>query len=353
MRHSRKIFVVLAQISVVCAIVIGSHGCSQKPAQMEKVRVRLGWQINANSAGQLAALDNGFFREEGLDVDIQSGGLDNPSVKTLAAGSDDIGFANGPDLVISARAAGIPLKIVAVVQQRSYHAFFVREESGIFTPKDWEGRRVGVKYSSPTYLLYQMLLNRLGVDRSKIKEIPLEYSLQSFLDGKIDVYPGATTNEAISLEMVGLKLRTIHPSTYGVNTCGNVIFTTDKMIAERPEVVRRFVRAVLRGWEWSLKPENQAAAVGILLKHSDRLKQEKEARALAMNSALILPGEITARSVDSLVAGALVDSVPFTGWINRARLESLCVAMKQFGALDSAFSVSDVYTDQFLPTHQK
>ncbi len=300
---------------------------------LERVSVRLGWQVNANSAGQIVALEEGFYRKAGLLVTLNPGGLDFPSVQTVSAGGDQIGFANGPDLVIKARAAGAPLKIVAVIQQRSFHGFMVKASSGIKTPKDWEGKRVGVKYASPTYMLYRALLKKEAVDRDKIEEVPLKYGLQPFLEDHIDVYPGAFTNEAISLEMMGTKLTRVHPADYGINTCGNVIFTTERMIQEHPETVRGFVQATLRGWEWCLERSNQAEAVKHVQQHSKHLKKEKELAALQLNVDLVGAEELGKNPV---------------GWIDVEKLKAIVGYMREFGVIEKDVAASDLVDPQFV-----
>lgn len=320
--RSVGLFVVLST-SLVLA------GCGEP----DHLQVRLGWQVNANSAGQIAALERGFYSEEGLDIELLPGGLTNPSVRTVAAGTDDLGFANGADLVISARAAGAPLRIVAAIQQRSYHAFMARAGSGITSPKDWEGKKVGVKYASPTYLLYQVLLRMEDVDRDRIEEVPLEYAIQPFLRGTIDVYPGALTNEAIAIERLGVELSVIHPADFGVDTYGNVLFTSERMLQDRPEVVEGFVRATLRGWRWALKPENAELTVDYLERHASNLDRAKELQALTLNRELVAPG-----GDDSAI-----------GRIDERKLRAIVGYMREFEVIERTVDVDSLYSRRFLP----
>jgi ABC-type nitrate/sulfonate/bicarbonate transport system substrate-binding protein len=277
----------------------------QKSITLIKLNVRLGWLVNANSAGQIAALAEGFYREEGLDITFNEGGIADPSVKTVAAGADDLGFANGPDLVISARAAGAPLKILAVIQRDGYHSFFVREDSGILTPKDWIGRRVGIKVGSPTYLYYLAILNKLGIGRASIHEVPLGYDVSPFLTKGVDVFPGAKNNEAITIEALGVRLRFISPADYGIQTMGNVLFTTETMLLEREDAVRRFVRATMRGWDWCQVPENQDAVINYLIAYNPKLERVKEKRALEETLPLVDNGSIDRNKLADIIDNQL------------------------------------------------
>jgi|GEM_PF-836148 ABC-type nitrate/sulfonate/bicarbonate transport system substrate-binding protein len=318
----------LAGATAVITFFMALSGCWENHQGLKKVNVRLGWQVNANSAGQIAALEEGFYQQAGLDVILRPGGLADPSVKTVGGGEDLIGFANGPDLVINAVAAGAPLKIVAVIQQQSYHGFFVRKDSNIKSPKDWSGRRVGVKYASPTYLLYQVLLAQEGVDPSTVTEVPLQYGLQPFLAGDIDVYPGAITNEAISIERQGIPLRIIHPADYGIETCGNVIFSTQDVIDGSPELIASFVEATMRGWRWCLDESNEERTLDYLQKHSPSLDREKEREALRLNASLVQhPRGI--------------------GHVDMEKLGRILAYMREFGVLNVSINPQDICTKTF------
>jgi NitT/TauT family transport system substrate-binding protein len=289
-----------------------------------KLNVRLGWLVNANSAGQIIALARGFYREEGLDVTFHEGGIADSSVKTVACGADDLGFANGPDLVISARAAGAPLKILAVIQRESYHGFFVREDSNIATPHDWIGRRVGVKMGSPTYLYYLAILNKFGIYRASIQEVPLGYDVGPFLTRDVEVLPGAKNNEAITLEAQGIRLRTFSPADYGIPTMGNVLFTTEAMLHEHEETVRRFTFATMRGWLWCQAPENRDAAIEYLLAYNSKIERSKERRALDETLTLVGDG-----FVDKVKLADIIDNQIRYGYLaRRVTVEELIAPLK-------------------------
>lgn len=303
------------------------QGVGQRSKESIKLNVRLAWQANANSAGQIVALTRGFYREEGLDVSFNEGGIADPSVKTVAAGADDLGFANGPYPVIAARVAGAPLKILAVIHQEGYHCFCARYDSGIHTPEDWAGRRVGVKApGSPTYFYYQMIIRKLGIDRSKIYEVPVAYDVRPFLVGEVDVFPGAKNNEAVTIENNGIRIKCISPEDYGLRTIGHILFTTEKMLRDHEDVVRRFVRATMRGWDWCRVPENRSAVIGHLVAYNPRLDPLKEKRAL--EETLLLVGD---------------------GSINKAKLADIIDNQMRYGELARRIMVDEIVFP--IPTH--
>jgi len=280
-----------------------TDGREDSKASEVALNVRLGWLTNANSVGQVAAVRRGFYSDEGLAVRLRDGGLVDPAVRTVAAGVDDLGFANSPDLVIAARSAGAPLRIVAVIQSQGLHAFFVRQDSAIRSPRDWAGRRVGVKTGSPTLLYYEEILAKLGIDRRAITEIPLGYDIRSFLAGEIDVYPGALNNEALAIEGLGVKLRYFLPQDFGIPTMGGVLFVNERTLQTRRGVVERFTRATLRGWEWCAQRENQETAVAYLLERNPRLDRQRELRAVRMAVSSFNSGAIDKPRLARMIEG--------------------------------------------------
>ncbi|MDA3923998.1 MAG: ABC transporter substrate-binding protein [Kiritimatiellae bacterium] len=295
-----------------------SAGCEkQKDARhLAKINVQLGWQVNANSAGQIVALEKGYYREVGLDVELFPGGLNNPSIQAVASGSVDVGFANSPDLIVKARDAGAPLKILAVIHQQSYHGFFAREDSGIKCPKDWEGKRIGVKFGSPTYLYYQAICRKLKIDRKLIKEVPIKYGLIPFLNGDLDVYPGALTNEKIAIEKEGIKLRVIKPSDYGISTWGNVVFTSELAISNRGQDLKKFVQATIRGWKFCLSQNHEEEVLEFLKKHSSKIDIEKERIALRETVKLVSSKEIG--TVDTEELSDIIEQLKESGLISES-----------------------------------
>jgi ABC-type nitrate/sulfonate/bicarbonate transport systems, periplasmic components len=278
------------------------QGAGPSPKELIKLNVRLAWQANANSAGQIVALARDFYREEGLDVTFNEGGIADPSVKTVAGGADDLGFANGVYPIVAARAVGAPLRIVAIIHQEGYHCFCARDNSGIQTPKDWVGRRVGVKPSgSATYYYYQMLIRKLEIDRSTISEVPVGYDVRPFLAEEVDVFPGARNNEALTIEGYGIRLKCISPEDYGIPTIGHVLFTTEAMLHAREDVVRRFVRATMRGWNWCRVPENRNAVIEYLVAYNPKIDRSKERRALDETLLLVGDGSINKNKLANII----------------------------------------------------
>jgi ABC-type nitrate/sulfonate/bicarbonate transport system substrate-binding protein len=311
-KSTLPVLIVLVSLSTIA--FFRWENSTNDSSKINKVTVHLGWLPNANSAGQIVAFVKGYYREQGLGVTLLPGGLVDTSIQAVASGEDLLGFANSPDLVIRAISAGAPLRIIAVIQQEGFHAFMSRKEKGITSPENWIGKKIGVKYASPTFLYYQMILHNQDIDRKKIREIPLKYDVKPFLEDDIDVYPGAITNEGIKFEEMGLVLSFIKPSDYGISTCGNVLFTSEKALTESSEIIQRFVDATLKGWAFCLEPSNMEEVMTCFKAYSTSLDIEKERKALQKTTVLVGDGILGGINVSKL--NRIIEGLITYGLIN-------------------------------------
>lgn len=238
--------------------------------QVTKVGLRLKWITTAGFAGDYYAKALGLFNSAGLELEIRPGGpLANPLL-LVPAGSDDFGVI-GADGFLLARSNGAPIVAIAAAFQRNAAGFFTKQDSGIHGPRDWVGRKVGVMPGNDTETIYRALISKLQLDRTKITEVPIGFELTQFLSGQIDVQPGYITNQPNLLKAKKIDVAIVDPSAYGVSLLGNVYFTTEATLREKPMIVRRFLEAALRGWQRAI--ENPKGAVDALLKADPKLDQ--------------------------------------------------------------------------------
>ncbi len=224
--------------------------------------LRLKWILVSGFAGELAAKDQGYFEEEGLDVTILPGGFQNKPEKLVAAGSDTFGIT-GVDGILLARQQGVPIIAFAAQYARNATAFFSLKTSGITKPEHFAGKKIGVKYGLEMDPIYRALLKRANVDASGITEVPMSYSIAPLLEGQVDVFPSYMNSIFPAVTEKGVEVNVIDPSDYGVRFHGNVYFCTEETYRNRPGVVLGFARAVIKGWRWA---EQNPDKVGELVK---------------------------------------------------------------------------------------
>ncbi|MBC9251074.1 hypothetical protein A9179_12385 [Pseudomonas alcaligenes] len=222
----------------------------------EKLRLQLRWLHQFQFAGYYMALEKGFYRDAGLDVEIMEGGPDRlKPVDAMLAGASDFAISNSG--VVIERMAGKPVVALAAIMQTSPIVWIVRADSNIRTPMDLVGKRL-MLMPAPESAELLITLRREGIDTSKLNIQPTSFNLQDLLDGRTDAYDGYISNEPYWLTQHGIDYRLINPREYGVNFYNDVLYTRQQLIDERPEQVLAFVKASLKGWQYAMEHQEES-----------------------------------------------------------------------------------------------
>ncbi len=290
---------VLAAISLSLAACNGNG--SETPAATapsssagppQKVTFMAGFKPQANLpfVGAYVAEKKGFFAEQNLDVEIRHVGAPGENFVFLASG--EVQFTTADAATVLERRAGdppLPIVSIALIGQRGQQGFAVLADSGIQSPKDWAGKTAGYKGTKPTPD-YLAILAAEGVDRSSINEVRVGFEPQILTEGQVDIFPVFLSNEPDTLRRLGFNLRLFEGADYGAPTLGLTYVTTEEFIQEKPDVVLRFLKAVLRGIEYA--GQNPQEAVDIVLEFAptenrdhQRFMMDTELRAALLGPA--------------------------------------------------------------------
>jgi ABC-type nitrate/sulfonate/bicarbonate transport system substrate-binding protein len=218
------------------------------------VSLRLNGPFDPSYAGEMVAARAGLFDREGLHIELK---VDNPEIDPLhsvSVGIDNFGTATADSFVVG-RSQGERLTAFAGAYLESPVAFYVREKSGIRTPNDFVGKRIGYQPGQDTAMIYQALMARVALSRSEMHEVRVSSDVTQFLSDAVDVWPGHVGAEAYDLKQKGVGYNILTPAEFGVHVPGTVYFTTEKTAREHPELVRRFLRAVIAGWQLTYSDE--------------------------------------------------------------------------------------------------
>ena len=252
----------------------------------DSVTVRLKWFNQAQFAGFYVAQDKGFYKSSGLNVNIQPGGPDFPAIQMVAGGNEQFGVT-GADQILIARSKGVPVVALAVIYRRNPFVLFSLAKSGIKTPADYVGKTVGVKIGGNEELIYRAVLAKAGIDKSTLTEIPVKFDITPLLTGAIDVWPGYLINEVLAAKEKGFDVNVVYPSDYGIDLYADTLFTTEQMLKQKPDLVRRFVAATLKGWNDAIAAPEDAAKITV--GHGDKLTYDHELAMLKASIPLLKP----------------------------------------------------------------
>jgi NitT/TauT family transport system substrate-binding protein len=237
--------------------------------------MRLEWVIQGQFAGPLLALDKGYYKEEGVDMELLPAGPDLKPAITVAQGSDSFGIGH-PNQVISARANGAPLVTVVQFGHRSATVYVARKETGIKSINDMKGHSVGLWFGGDEQEFLAML-KAAGIDQNDVKIVNQGFDIIAWLNGDYEVMQATIYNELQQVYRQGIKkedLVLLDPSDSGVAMVNTGIFTAEQIVKERPQAVQAVVNATLRGWKEALANPEEAAK--IVVKYNSEMKVDEQ-----------------------------------------------------------------------------
>lgn len=204
------------------------------------------------------AKEKGYYQKMGLEVDIKPGAEAASPLRQLAAGIVDF-FISSPTALVAARHKGVPVVSVAVIFQENQNTYVSLAKNNIKTLKDFMDRSVATALGDDEEFILRLMLNKnLSPEEAKrVKIVPgvvgLGPDLAIMTAGKADVI---ATWKVISFIMkkMGQELNEVHASDYGVKVPSAVISTTDRIVKERPQMVAKFLQALMRGMKDQMDP---------------------------------------------------------------------------------------------------
>ena len=231
---------------------------------LDKVVLQLKWTHAFQFAGYYAAVEKGFYREAGLEVELREAvpGLD--PVEEVLSGRAAYGVGNSSLLL--ARSAGKPVVALAVVFQHSPVVIMAREYEATQGVHNLIGKRLMVEPQSDELLAY---LDQAGVPLDRVEQLPHSFNPQDLIEGKVDAITAYVTNEPFFLEQAGVPFHLYTPRSVGIDFYGDNLFTTEQVLKQGPERVRAMREASLRGWRYAMVHPEEVIDL-IMAKYSQR-----------------------------------------------------------------------------------
>ena len=253
-------------ILILASITLFAAACGGTDEEVVKVKLAMDWYPNANHAGLFVAQAKGYFAEENLEVELYTP-VDPSTVNaTVAAGSDDFGINYQPDLLL-ARSQGVPVVSIVALVQHPLNSVQTLKSSGITRPRELAGKKVGYSGIPLNEPLLDTMLKADGLEGglAEVELINVGYNLaETLISGLVDACLCYFSHESFLMENQGYPVNIMHMEDYGVPDYYElVLITSEKMLQEKPDLVQRFVRALVRGYEDAAADPN--AAIDILL----------------------------------------------------------------------------------------
>ncbi len=227
----------------------------------EKVSIQLKWKHSFQFAGYYAAIEKGFYKDEGLEVTLKEIDFQKKPVQSVIDEESQYGISDSTLVVYSLQ--GSPIVLISQIFQQSPLVLISLYESKITTPYDMIGKKISYSFDGYGGIpINAMFLNSIG-GLSDIKLLPFA-SYEDLINKKVDVISAYSTSQPFIFAKKGIDINIIDPKSYGIDFYGDNFFTTKKELNNHPDRVFKMRKATLKGWEYALK--NQDEIIDIIIK---------------------------------------------------------------------------------------
>jgi putative hydroxymethylpyrimidine transport system substrate-binding protein len=256
------------------------------PVALTRVTVALDWYPWANHTGLYLARERGYYRAEGLDVELYVPANPEDGLKLVAAGRDTFGISYQTDVLL-ARGEGVPVKSVAALVQQPLNTIMTLKTSNITRPRQLEGKKIGTAGLPSDDALLATMLAYDGADPKKVETINVGFDLvPALIGGKVDaIIGGYWVHESILAELQGYPVNVMRVEEYGVPPYYElVLIASDQTVARQADLIRRFLRATARGYADA--GADHKAALDLLVKVNPETNRAMEERGLPLLAPL-------------------------------------------------------------------
>jgi NitT/TauT family transport system substrate-binding protein len=317
----------LLAASAILALGVAGVGGAEAADQ---VTLQLKWVTQGQFAGYYVAKDKGFYEEEGLDVTINPGGPDIAPPQVIAGGGADV-IVEWMPAALASREKGVPLVNIAQPFKRSGMMLTCMKDTGITKPEDFRGHTLGVWFFGNEYPFLSWMA-KLGIptdgSAEGVKVLKQGFNVDPLLQKQADCISTMTYNEYWQVIDAGIKPEDLLVFKYedqGVATLEDGLYVLERRLQDPKfaDVMARFVRASMKGWDWTRANPDEAA--GIVLENDATGAQTEqhqkrmvgEINKLTEGSNGVLDPADYERTVQTLLSGGsdpVITKAPEGAW---------------------------------------
>jgi NitT/TauT family transport system substrate-binding protein len=236
-------------------LIFGVLLCAAALAQSSKVpaTLRLDWVPGPHHIGPVLAAQRGYYAEEGIDMSVRPGRGSGSTVQVVASGADLFGFADAGAMAIAA-SKGAPVIMIANVTQLGPNGAITLDRR-MESPKDIAGKTIGLVPGESAHVALLAVAKKHGIPENAYRIVTIEAAskIAALLTKKVDMIPGFRFGDYLRAYSQNPNVKITLFSDWGVNILGNGYLVSTATLEKNPELVQRFLRATLRGWQDALR----------------------------------------------------------------------------------------------------
>jgi len=304
-----------------------------------KVPFALDWKFEGPSAPYFYSIDQGYFKAEGLDVEVSPGKGSLDAIPKVATGAFPIGFADINSLIkFLDKNPGAPVTAVMMVYDKPPFAIAGRKSLGVSEPKDLEGRILGAPPPDGAWAQFPPFATANGIDVSKVTVEPVGFPTREpmLAEKKVDAITGFSFSMFLNLVRLGVPeqdISIILMANHGLDLYGNAIIVNTDFAKSNPDLVTGFLRAVAKGWSAAIQNPEEAVKSMIIRNPAADLALETRRLRLAIDGNVLTPNVIEKGM----------------GNIEEARMMKAVDQLAENYDFDNTPTFGSYFTDSFLP----
>ena len=304
-----------------------------------KIPFTLDWKFEGPSAPFFNAIDKGYFKDVGLDVEISPGKGSLDAIPKVATGSFPLGFADINSLIkFLDQNPGAPVTAIMMIYDKPPFAVIGRKSLGIKSPADLTGSVLGAPPPDGAWAQFPSFAKANGLDMSKIKVEPVGFPTREpmLAEGKVASVTGYSFSSFLNLVRLGVPeddISTILMADHGLKLYGNAIIVNTDFASSNAKVVKSFLGAVGKGWKDAVS--NPSSAIDALVKRNPAADKNLEERRFNL----------------ALTGNVMTDYVLKNGMgnIDKARFEAAIAQLSETYKYKTKPNSKLYFTDAYLP----
>ncbi|HMZ08738.1 MAG TPA: ABC transporter substrate-binding protein [Anaerolineales bacterium] len=328
-----KRFNFIVGLMLITMIVLAACGTSSAAKPADKITVQLSWFHGVEYAGFYTAVEKGYYAEENIEVILNAGGPEINPVNEVGNGNAQLGITSGDSIIIEKSNQKNFIAVGTIFKENPLTITSLSKDN-IQKPNDLVGKTVGVyslDLSNFFDLPFLALLSRTGLDRDSIQYALIQdfQGANEIKAGNMDAMSGmfATDQQVMAME-AGDELSLIYYKDYGYDVYINTIFTTSEYAANNPDILTRFMRATMKGYQYAI--ENPEEAASLALKYDPALDLGYQTEVMKVQIPFIDTGDGP--------LGSMNESI----WKNTQDI------LLEFDLISSPVDLNSIYTNQFV-----
>jgi NitT/TauT family transport system substrate-binding protein len=236
-------------IATLAAGVAGFGSASAQSSPPTKIVFQLNFAPGGYHAGFPMALARGFYKDAGLDVTIEPGNGSAITAQLVAAGKSDIAYADAAP-VMKLISSGAKMKVLSTIFQGNPNQVTALKKTNLKSIADLKGRSIGMPSSGSQPSMFPLVMAANGLKEGDVKIInmPGDSLVAALMQGTVDTIAGSVDSYGLTLKSLGAETTNFLFIDNGAATVSTSIIASDSYLAQKPDVVKAFVAASLKGW---------------------------------------------------------------------------------------------------------